>query len=411
MATRHRWQETPLFNNFRTDTEECGNLAVGDIVDALESGSTEHSIWLKCDRGWFPRDTLFVVKLSSQSGRLGSDSPTAGRSTTVTPASSSSSSTVPASAPALRLSAKQAKRTDSVRDLNALHSERSAGTGPSEQVFEVTQSHVKKLRTNMQLKVGGMGLNLFDGERVIQSWLYTDLVSWQFSKLREELYISERGGVTIRLGTVDGDQIGSLMRDYALQISEAKSDEKSQSEAFAKANLLGDYTVLESLRARDEIDPRSAKRCQLDKGEVITATDCSVGDGLTRLKCAAGWVSLKPHTLEKVVDKEASAWKPGKGHSVAVHGVQTVANDMNDVATQMGLTGEKVYKVTQTHLRKAPKTIDMKVGGMGVTFFDPRGSVMLESYLYTNIAEWQYCRVQNHFILTVKTGKGASEKR
>eukprot|EP01052_Picozoa_sp_SAG31_P008354 SAG31_NODE_420_length_15868_cov_11.896823_8_plen_2386_part_00 len=372
--------ETPLFNNYRTDTAECGVLAVGDVVVATDSGSTERSIWLKCDQGWFPRDDVFVTKLSTRV----SD----------------------AALPIKKLT----RQRSSVKDLNALHSERSA-TDITERIFEVSQSHLKKIHTNVQLKVGGMGVHLFDGEKIIQSFLYTDLVSWQFSKLREEVYISERGGMTIRLGTIDGDAIGALMSEYAMKISEAKDGEKSQSAASAKANLLGQYTVLESTWACKTEDLHSSKLAQLQEADVITVVDALSVGGLTRLKCGAGWVSLKPHTLEKHINEDSEAENSRKGHSVAVHGVQTVANDMNNVATQMGLTGEQVYRVTQTHIRKAPRNIDMKVGGMGVTFFDPRGSVILESYLYHSIQEWQYCRVQNHFILTIKTGRGASEKR
>lgn len=55
----------------------------------------------------------------------------------------------------------------------------AGGAGnPGEQVFHVQQSHIPKTKKDIQLKVGGMGVTLFEGPRMIKSYLYYDLKGW-----------------------------------------------------------------------------------------------------------------------------------------------------------------------------------------------------------------------------------------
>jgi len=169
--------------------------------------------------------------------------------------------------------------------------------------------------------------------------------------------------------------------------------------------------------ARSKSDTNSDLAGNLEPGEVIDVVEFSInGDGLVRLRCSVGWVSLKPHLLIKLEEEEedgvpppvhdandSPGWKTSpqrrqlpmesptsasrRRHSVAVEGVQAVSELAEGLAKWMGKPGEQVFIVKQSHLPKAPNTIELKVGGMGVHLFD--GPLPLGTFLYSELLTWR----------------------
>ena len=77
------------------------------------------------------------------------------------------------------------------------------------------------------------------------------------------------------------------------------------------------------------------------------------------------------------------------------------------VAKDLGLVEERVFKVGQLHLSKAPHLVQLKVGGMGLTVFD--GATLLESHLYSTIKSWEVANESKHLVLQL-TGKAKGKK-
>eukprot|EP01052_Picozoa_sp_SAG31_P026070 SAG31_NODE_2336_length_5921_cov_33.442288_1_plen_351_part_10 len=101
-----------------------------------------------------------------------------------------------------------------------------------EQVFDVKMKGKKKL---LQLKVGQMNVQLFDGAKVLESFLYVTVSAWEYdaSKKLFQLQIQKPGGkkhvcqMVLPGGKTDGKAICELMEKHALSIAKAMKQQKS----------------------------------------------------------------------------------------------------------------------------------------------------------------------------------------
>ena len=158
-----------------------------------------------------------------------------------------------------------------------------------ERVFDVTQSHMKRMPSECQLKVGQMGVQLFAGPEVRASWMYSVLLKYEYNKRVKSLtlFVRSAGGQSPRAGAssssrservafgVADDAVGlaivSLMEEHCSEMAKAlkAAEERSTSEKTEKerqrmqllrgaaAELLGtDIKVLRTalLRRGAEVD-------------------------------------------------------------------------------------------------------------------------------------------------------------
>ena len=276
--------------------------------------------------------------------------------------------------------------------------------GMEEKMFQVTQTHIKKTSSQIDLKIGGMGLTLFAKGSLLQSFLYQDLTSWSADDGGSTFTIHTKMGATYSFGA-EGDAIemATLMQSYAESVHRASAADRATA-------LLGEYRVKSKAILRAAVETKSEQAGTLKPGQIVEVLQTSVNaDGVVRMRCAEGWFSNKPHLVEKIDPSSSfelgansslgSPRTPGspklrrsltRRASVAVTDVSTVSALQEDLARSLGVAEEKVFEVTQKHIKKAPARVQLKVGGMGVTLFN--GPVHLESLLYARVKGWNATR-------------------
>ena len=132
-------------------------------------------------------------------------------------------------------------------------------------------------------------------------------------------------------------------------------------------------------------------------GQVLEVVKNSTGSIRLRLDEDRGWMSYKDHLVVRLDDEgnpiEKMKPKPKPNFDASRRRASVSSCGVGDVSAQFaqlsggGLGGgEQVFKVRQSHISKASKNIQLKVGGMGVTLFD--GPKMLKSYLYFDLKGW-----------------------
>jgi hypothetical protein len=115
-----------------------------------------------------------------------------------------------------------------VGGVTALAADFAKETGAvGERLFDVTQSFVKKAPKECQLKVSQMSVQLFTGDRVHASWMYTTLSNWEYSKSKKTIaFTSKKGSTasgvadTVSLG-VASDEIGLAVLDLMVHTPDA----------------------------------------------------------------------------------------------------------------------------------------------------------------------------------------------
>ena len=164
------------------------------------------------------------------------------------------------------------------------------------------------------MKVGGIGIQFMDkkGRDVPgESFLYVNVIGWKYSRGEQTLHIEvgKTGGPIekeVAIVTADGEEIGLLMRDHAKSVAKQLKQEKAQEkEAQVKmlAEAVGKYRIENpvTLREGSELDTEQTET--LEPGAVVEVTEAVVNSrDTTRLKCDAGWFSLKPHLCVKLDD-------------------------------------------------------------------------------------------------------------
>ena len=165
-----------------------------------------------------------------------------------------------------------------------------------ERSFEVTQSHLKKKKSPKKLKlmVGGMGLNVFDGEKLVESHLYLNMRRWNSDN--QILSISTRKGIVVQFKTPDALEIAKLIGDQAKCLADAKMEAKRVRMGAIQQSVdeASYYRVVSTVRASEGIELQSQPTGTFLPGQVIWIPAQELVMTLrctTRLKCAVGYVS------------------------------------------------------------------------------------------------------------------------
>ena len=197
--------------------------------------------------------------------------------------------------------------------------------------FDVTQTHIKKTPQGkkcpemVKLKVGGMGLNVFDGQMPVENHLYFAMKGWTYSKGSETFDVQLKTGVKLRFGTKQGMEIAENMQKHTQSLSEAKAKAKAEEEETVEEGeppvpdldddeydtaitedsegdvLLGYWRVQNPILVRSGVEVSSDEAGKLEMGDVIKVAEVSKNSsGTVRLRSAMGWVSFKPHLVQKL---------------------------------------------------------------------------------------------------------------
>ena len=175
----------------------------------------------------------------------------------------------------------------------------------------------------MQLKVGGMGLNIFDRDKLLESHLYFGMKEWHYSKKFKtfDIQLKQVGAQRIQFKTDEGLEIAKMMGHHAQHLAQAKKEEQaSDSQEIEKseegtppedkyvevdtadpASVIGYYHVINPIQARHGVEVDTPTSGNLNQGDVIWVSEWAHNSsGTTRLRCAVGYVSLKPHLLKRL---------------------------------------------------------------------------------------------------------------
>ena len=143
-----------LFKGAAVNSQRKGKLDEGEIVDVKEIENIDGKVRLRCASGWFTMNHRRVEKLSHED--MGPMAPKNSEGTVSTTISRRGSVAVDG------IGAVQQSASLAAIQLGKL----------AEQVFEVTQSHLPKASERIQIKIGGMGVSLYDGPTPLASYIY-----------------------------------------------------------------------------------------------------------------------------------------------------------------------------------------------------------------------------------------------
>ena len=144
-----------------------------------------------------------------------------------------------------RRPARQKPRRDSVAEdgitgVSQLGEEVAKALGvAAERVFSVAQAHLSKAPTLVQLKVGGMGLTLFDGPLLLESQAYATVQEWETDSAssgtkRVSIYFRKDcpnarkypRGISFECIGNEAQEICELMTAHATSVAVARRDQK-----------------------------------------------------------------------------------------------------------------------------------------------------------------------------------------
>ena len=123
---------------------------------------------------------------------------------------------------------------------------------------------------------------------------------------------------------------------------------------------------------------------------------------LMREHCTAMAKVMKEQkqAAEDTTDNSASA-----GHVMSIS--ERVTALASDFAEETGVLAESMFDVTQTHLKKAPKECQLKIGQMNIQLF--AGHQPLQSWVYSSCKRWGFVAEKMQFTLAVKGSNGKDE--
>lgn len=105
--------------------------------------------------------------------------------------------------------------------------------------WQVTQTHLKKASPLVHLKVGGMGVSLFDGGQPLGSYIYTQIRKWTVQDHGHELVLEFcDGSKNLVVSSADARIIADLMGRHAASVANANLL------ASPHKDLLGEYKVV-----------------------------------------------------------------------------------------------------------------------------------------------------------------------
>ena len=375
------------------DSEQSGQLAQGEIVTVKDAVVMDDGlVRLRTEQGWLSLKRILVEKIDS-------DAP-----------ASTSPPRARAAPPASRATSRRASvAVSSGGAMNfGLGPSNSSGGPEEENVFHVTQTHMLDQPKELQLKVGDTGISFLHNGRMVQVQPYEALSRWAFEADLKRLVIGLKDPPKeLTMFTDDPKTVCLAMQTQATSYAATKrklrrdtahaSEDTPEEASGDQDKLLGEYLVKRKAVLRKEAAMDSEQAGELTKGEVIDVKESVVLDnGTTRLRCASGWISNKPHLVERLEDelqarpapRRSGAAPPMRRASIAVGGINEVVSLGESIAEQVGAVSEKKFEVKQEHLKKAPEQIQLKVGGMGVSLYD--GPRVLATYMYQRIGDGQH---------------------
>ena len=318
-----------------------------------------------------------------------------------------------------------------------------------EKMFNVSiPNSGRKSATEVQLKVSQMGVQVFDGPQVIDSYLYANLSAWEFKAGKRLLVLQiaaktagEQSPATGRAGSskaktkefactpFDGAQVCKLMTDHATTMMKQQRSEMKQH----LLHLRGKYTVttLNGVLMRGHASPESFKVGIIANSEELEVIEAVLTGGRTRLHAIGssihmddgtrqdvdGWISLKNAAgtplVEKsdaVVAKMASPRsrqptpptpKPTRlqslrRHSVAIGGPafpgpasprKIVADSQKSGSVAQSAAPIVEVRVKQTHIEQAAAQVTLRCEPLAARLMD--GPRCVSSITYRSLAGWQ----------------------
>ena len=294
-------------------------LEAGDVIEVTDVKKSKNgTIRLRCDNGWLSNKPHLVLKLDEDGEPIEPQ-----KAPKMDAFDSSSASSSASKAPFLT--------ADEMAEELGLAGDRS---------FEVTQSHIKKkgVPKVVQLKVGGMGLNLFNGDKVLESHLYFGMKGWNYSKKHQTFDIQFKSvkAPPIQLKTPDGLEIAEMMGSHTQHLAAAKQQAKQNAKEKQSAaqeeeeedeedegdvaeegtppdeeydtvdtdnpgSMIGYYRVINRMQAREGIEADTAASGTLSQGDIVHVFDSTKNSaGGIRLRTNIGYVSMKPHLVKKL---------------------------------------------------------------------------------------------------------------
>jgi hypothetical protein len=313
------------------DSEKLPTLHEGNIVACIEAKeNSEGKVRMHLDgKGWISYKPHLMIRVDAEGNHIDGDGNPIVKNQ-------------PKISPMPKFNATRRRHSVSVSGVTGVTGELShfqGLTGPGEQVFSVTQKHIKRAKTDIHLKVGGMGVTLFDGPNMLESYLYFDIAGWTYGKEEDNFVLQiKSGNKKIKFGTQPGDKdkIAKAMNTHAMGLAKAtrkqakesketpasidenqeeeeESDSDEEDEIPPEAgspDVLGFYETLNPIlvRTAPALDSAQAEPSMLDKGQVIEIVESKgLETGEIRLGFAGGWITLKPHLVEKCKNYQPEA--------------------------------------------------------------------------------------------------------
>eukprot|EP01043_Picozoa_sp_COSAG02_P014110 COSAG02_NODE_576_length_20112_cov_13.577625_3_plen_2119_part_00 len=323
---------------------------------------------------------------------------------------------------------------DGISSVVGLAGQAAAELGDAgEKMFRVAfPSGGKKPERQCQLKVGQMGVQVFDGPKMLDSYLYNKLAGWEFKAGKRMLVLviaasasPSQGGrqKTAEFGctAADGARICKLMTEHATAIAKQQRSETKQH----LASLQGKYTVTtpNGVLMRAQKSPQSYKVGIVANHEELEVIEAVLTGGRTRLHAKGknvcmddgrrqdvdGWISLQTVSGTTLVVKsdttlagaivssrsrQPSPPTPGRlqsrrRHSFAI-GVSR-SPELGSPQAQFQENSQKVgvleVQVKQSHIEGAAEQLTLRCEPLALHFMD--GSRCVSSIAYRTLVEWE----------------------
>eukprot|EP01052_Picozoa_sp_SAG31_P030637 SAG31_NODE_3161_length_4607_cov_3.352484_1_plen_1082_part_10 len=258
-----------------------------------------------------------------------------------------------------------------VKDVISLAGDAAREVGATaEEVFYVRQTHVKKAAADVQLKVGQINVQLFDGPNLIGSWLLAHLNLWEYigesSMLRLHVKHDKSDGkgsnlIQFECSRDTGQQICEKLMQMARGILRKQkqdlADKNSRTEAIAAEldGLKGIYSVLAlGLSVRANRSMSSTPMGTIAPGATVRIDAAELHEERTRVHVIAygvavtsrdepqdmcGWASLKNTAGQMLIEKVDSSSLPALEEEVLAR----IEAALNPAMCQMGFMNTTIH--------------------------------------------------------------------
>ena len=218
---------------------------------------------------------------------------------------------------------------------------------------------------------------------------------------------SSRSGLPIRSTTPSPPP--QLMQQHCTEMAKIVRAEKTRKKEV-EASVAGErFRVLDRAKLRLGFEQTSDDSGFLQRGEIVEALEGKLNaNGAIRIRTSRGWVNTQAADGTILLSSSAADLDPQHVPDVAVseHGLGGVTALAADFARETGAVGERLFDVTQSFVKKAPKECQLKVSQMSVQLFT--GDRVHASWMYTTLSNWEYSKSKKTIAFTSKKGSTAS---